>query len=220
MRLDFYLITQHTVQAVDKCIVKPAFLTDHSSVELTLAFEHRIKGPGYWKLNTSLLSDRTNVDAINKVIQIELDQCHSTAKLQWEMITLSSRGSSLQFAKRKKKAKSNELAALQKKLQFNQDKIADIPAILRESHHNHILRLQHDINKILAERARGAIIRSRANFELLSDKPTIYFMNLEKMNYVAKTIFRLRDSKGDIIDDPDHILKLQRDIYQDLYSTN
>ena len=60
-------------------------------------------------------------------------------------------------------------------------------------------------------------MRSRANYELNSDKPSKYFLNLEKKNFVAKTIYRLQNNRGQIIHDPKVILNTQKEFYQELY---
>ena len=56
-RLDFFLISQAMSQLVLKVDIKPGLQTDHSAVLLELDLTLVLRGPSYWKLNTSLLRD-------------------------------------------------------------------------------------------------------------------------------------------------------------------
>ena len=66
---------------------------------------------------------------------------------------------------------------------------------------------------------RGHLIRSRSEIMADWEKPSKYFLNLEKRNYVNKTILELKTENGNKINDSYEILKLQKEFYQDLFST-
>ena len=115
-RLDFILVSVPFAQMVDTCQIKPNIRCDHSLVCMEFAFNFSKKGPGFWKLNTSLLKDKDYVQRINNLIDIECAQNYKTRKICWEMIKIGVKGSTIQYSSRKKKAKMNELTALQKKV--------------------------------------------------------------------------------------------------------
>ena len=68
------------------------------------------------------------------------------------------------------------------------------------------------------KKIKGCIIRSRASLTDNWEKPSKYFLNLEKRNHVNKNIPSLIDGDTEIIDSA-KILTLQRDFYADLYSS-
>ena len=136
------------------------------------------------------------------------------------MIKLAIRGTTVQYAARKKKAKNNELQALERKLKTTQDKLINLPQILIESEETQIVRLQKNINQMMTEKAMGAVMQSRANWEYNADRPSKYFLNLEKYNFSKKTIYRLKRPDGTIEDDSKNILHMQKEYYENLYSTS
>ena len=145
-------------QFVEESQIIPGISTDHSMVTLSMTFNPSQRGPGYWKFNTSLLRDKNYVDKINNLIDIEMNQTHSTKKLEWEMIKLSTRGSTVQYSSRKKKAKKNELDALHKKLLLKQQQLHKGEPLILDSIQAHIHLIQQDINKILTQKAMGVVV--------------------------------------------------------------
>ena len=219
VRLDFFLISDALANLVKKSEIIPGFRTDHSTVILEIELNTAKRGPGYWKMNTSLLKDRDYIDKINKVIEIELNQEYATQKLRWEMVKLSVRNSTLQYSARKKKARDNTLTALQKKLKFTQEKLPNLPQTLLDSTDAQIGLLQRDINALMTQKAKGAAMRRRSRWEFNADRPSKYFLNLEKRNFCKKTIYRLQDDDGNIITEQDTILRCQKRFYEDLYTS-
>ena len=63
------------------------------------------------------------------------------------------------------------------------------------------------------------MIRSRAALIDNWEKPSKFFFNLEKRNYVNKNIPSLKDENDHEIFDSAEILLLQRNFYEDLYSS-
>ena len=63
-RLDYVLVTEGFLQFIKNIEVLPEYKTDHSAVMLTANFGESKRGPGYWKLNNSLLRDPDYVEKI------------------------------------------------------------------------------------------------------------------------------------------------------------
>ena len=108
--------------------------------------------------------------------------------------------------------------ALQRKKKDIHNKLPNLPYSLMNSTEAQLNRINHDINTILAEKARGAVIQSRCKWEFLAERPTRYYLNLGKQNFLKKTIYRLKDENDQIISDPATILKMQNKFYQNLYT--
>ena len=64
------------------------------------------------------------------------------------------------------------------------------------------------------------MIRSRAEWLHESEKPTKYFMTLEKQNYINKTIKKNHDLIGKIYSKQEDILDQVKKYYLDLFSNH
>ena len=98
----FFLISQSLMCNVKSAEILPGFKTDHSMITLTVAQYENIRGPGYWKLNTSFLSEIEYVNKIKSTIksvteEYQHDQTMNNSSL-WEMIKLKVREQSLKYA--------------------------------------------------------------------------------------------------------------------------
>ena len=67
-RIDFFLTSTSLNPAVTKADILAGYKTDHSLRTLHLANNNNPRGPGFWKLNTSFLSDSEYVNVIKKTI--------------------------------------------------------------------------------------------------------------------------------------------------------
>ena len=57
-RLDYWLISNNLQDSVSVTNIIPAIKTDHAAISLDSNISrNHIKGPGYWKMNCSLLDD-------------------------------------------------------------------------------------------------------------------------------------------------------------------
>ena len=107
-RLDYFLIPQSHLTCVVDCQITLGYLSDHSYIELTLEWEASIRGRGFWKLNTSLLTDPEYVSEINKTIDFAQFRYEELSPaLKWEMlktdiIEISMQHSHIKASKRKK----------------------------------------------------------------------------------------------------------------------
>ena len=72
---------------------------------------------------------------------------------------------------------------------------------------------------LVKEEMKGLMIRSKAKWIKEGEKPTKYFLNLEKRNYVNKTITKLVNKKGLEVIEQDQILNECKSFYKNLYSS-
>ena len=78
--------------------------------------------------------------------------------------------------------------------------------------------LNLELAAIREDRLKGAQIRARSLKLNEGEKPSSYFLSLEKANYINKTMLEIYDIKDRLIKDREGILKAQKDFYQKLYS--
>ena len=68
-RLDFFLISRGICSHVTQTNIIPGYRTDHSMIIISLSLNSNPRGPGYWKLNTSFLSEIEYINKIKTVIK-------------------------------------------------------------------------------------------------------------------------------------------------------
>jgi len=105
-QLDFFLTSASLIPAVTKADILAGYKTDHSLITLHLANNSNPRGPGFWKLNTSFLSNSEYVNVIKKTIAEVANEYNNNNEvdpmLLWDIIKMRIRSSSLKYAKEKK----------------------------------------------------------------------------------------------------------------------
>ena len=78
------------VNYVTHADIVPGFKMDHSMITLNAALHSNPRGKGFWKLNTSLLSEMKHVQEIKTTIESTVNQYKDNTlvnpALLWEMI--------------------------------------------------------------------------------------------------------------------------------------
>ena len=88
-RLDYWLISDNLHDLVSKVDILASIKTDHSSIVLEVEdIQEGYRGPGFWKLNTSLLTRPDYVDMINNELPIWLEEANdlSSTRSKWDWI--------------------------------------------------------------------------------------------------------------------------------------
>ena len=98
-RLDFFLVTESLMCNVKSANISTGYKTDHSLIEIKIALHSNMRGPGFWKLNTSLLTEIDYVNQIRTVIKDTQEEYKNDRSvddaLMWEIIKLKIRELSL-----------------------------------------------------------------------------------------------------------------------------
>ncbi|CAC5379210.1 unnamed protein product [Mytilus coruscus] len=88
-RLDFWLISNFLSSSVTKTSIVPSIKSDHSLIKLTLSGENfSERGPGFWKFNSGLLTDRDYVDIVKNTLSECDNKYHNLENktLKWDTI--------------------------------------------------------------------------------------------------------------------------------------
>ena len=115
------------------------------------------------------------------------------------------RGFTIAFAKRKAKNKRDEEKKLQAQLNellSQSEKCKNNPQL-----RIHIQTIQVRLKRIIEQKVKGAIIRSKARWVEYGEKNTRYFLNLEKRRGEKKNINKLKLNDGTETGDQEVILK-------------
>ena len=113
-RLDFFLVSLSIAGRIPSADILPAYKTDHRLCTIDINCHSNPRGPGFWKLNSALLSEAEYVNAIKSTIAETVSEYESDEQvdevLLWEMIKLKIRDASMKYSKVKMRAMKNEEA--------------------------------------------------------------------------------------------------------------
>ena len=182
-------------------------------------------------MNNSLLQKNDYINTINKIIQEEIMKFalpvyninflkSSSGNIYFkidsdlflELLFLRIRGETIKFASVLKKQTNNREKQL----------IADIESIesdenLRCIHSNLLTDKKSELRNLRESKVKGEAIRSRAQGLMKGEKPSSFFCNLERRNFVEKTIKKLQDKEGHYITAQGDILKETEKFYTKLF---
>lgn len=157
---------------------------------LELDFQTFVRGPGYFKLNSSLILDSDYQNIIKKSI-LEIANINKTANPNtlWELIKGTVRNETIKYATmKKKKSNANEEKYLKdiqelNKLIVNTEDINQMEALKRE-----LDQKKTELENLIENKLNGYIIRSKAQIVEQNEKNTKYFASLEKKKSESKLI--------------------------------
>ena len=217
-RLDKFLISTELLEKVQKSnILIPGIKTDHKCVTMFLDFGKNKRGPGRWKMNTSILNDKAYVEKVKTLLsKTQKDYENISKQLIWEMCKLRIKEFSISYCKQKIKIKNNLIEDLENKVQAKEKELID-------SNYNHNIQAQRDIlandlHNLIEEKNKGAYIRSRAKWMEEGEKSTKFFFNLEKQNISKNTIKKLKRNDGSYTKNDADIIEEGRSFYENLYA--
>ena len=199
-RLDYFLISENLCNIINRAKIKPGYKTDHSLIEITIDNKIQDKGPGYFKLNNTILLKEDYQTQIKHEIKsvVELNK-NSNPNTLWELIKGTVRNVSIKFSSMTKKRNQEKehqiikkLETLEKQLNNNTADDENIIKSIRET------KLEYE--NIIEEKINGMLIRARAIHIDQNEKSSKYFANLEKRHYDSKTIHKLKINNKEIRD--------------------
>ena len=188
--------------------VFPGF-SDHRALILEIPFTKVEKGPGYWKLNASILEDPSFLDLAEEVIDnAALDFASYGDRELWEIMKIKLKDSAMAFSRAKAYNRNNSLknkAILVETLRRNNPEDPEIQAI------------ENEINSIAQSEIQGQIIRSKINWAEKGEKSTKFFLNLEKIRQKQNTISAVQHNNSIVTSTPE-IMKALKEFYTNLYA--
>ena len=182
----------------------PHILSDHSIVHSNIQLPtNNTPGPGYWKLNTSILQDTEYTTLMTKTLNTIIERRDPNEPLQqwWDALKNTIRTTTIKYCRKKAQDQKRKLTGLHKLL----DKTTD-------SHKQREIKL--DIQELHIQKQLGTLIRSREKTILNEEKPTKYFYLQEKQRQSKQHITELHVTNETKI----HIYKDKTNIMHTLHS--
>ena len=218
-RLDYIMMTEKCkVCCKNMSLVKPV-KGDHMAILMTATCQDKPKGPGYWKLNGSLLKEEGYRTEIIKVIESTCKEYRElkSKRILWEILKINIKESSINYSKQHKKKISKRECYLQERLDVLEDKInhQDCNMIYKEEHD----KITNELREIYDRKVRGSQIRSKARWVEDGERSSKYFMGLEKQRQSNNVINRVKNLHDKIIEDDNEILGEIKSFYDKLYTT-
>ena len=221
-RLDFFLVSQSMMSNITQADILCGYKTDHSMITINTALRNP-RGPGFWKMNTSFLTDVNYVNQIRTTIREVLSEYKNDTSvnpsLLWEMIKLKIREQSLKYAADSKANMLRKEEELEKRINILQTLIES--EVTGEQEKVDACREQEvkkkDLERIIEYRTKGAILRAKCRWHNEGEKNTKYFLNLEKRHYKNGVISQLKIGENRFVTSDKDILKECENFYRNLY---
>ena len=217
-RIDFWLTSTHLQDGISLTDIIPSIRSDHSVITLNLCPPNDdVKGPGFWKMNTSLLNDSNYKNMMQTLLHSLInDQTDDFLNLnaRWEWIKYNIRKETMSYSKHKAFQRKKKEKDLQDELKKSYVDFEQNPCIDTKSKW---LDLKRQLEVFYDKEIEGMIIRSKIKWFEEGEKSSKYFLNLEKRNYARKHITKLLVNDKVITNQKD-ILKAQHNFYKELYS--
>ena len=208
-RLD-RLYLSATLTSLSHSII-PHVLSDHSIVTVTVQLPTNNKpGPGYWKLNTSILQEVEYTTLMKgKLDQMIADrESGETLQQWWDTLKNTVRTTTITYCRKKAQDLKRKLTALHKLLDNTTD-----------AHKQKEIKL--DIQELHVQKQLGTLIRSREKTILNEEKPTKYFYLQEQQRQTKQHITELQvtnDTKTQTHHDKINIMHTLHNHYRKHYT--
>ena len=214
-RLDFFLLSKNIVNCTFKSNIKNGYKTDHSLITVSLNFDKTTRGPGYFKLNNSLILDVDYQNIVkSSILETVAINHEANPNILWEIIKGNIRNETIRYATMNKlKSKENEnklekeISDLKTQIQTcnNNDTLENLVNLLNNK--------TTELTEIIDKRINGIIVRSKADFVENNERNTKLFSNLEKKRSESKVIKQLNINNKTVVE-PTEILNQQKRFYE------
>ena len=131
---------------------------------------------------------------------------------RWEYLKFRIREVSQDFARNSAQEINLIISQLSEYIQEMEEKLESANMELLE-------RTKQDLQGFADKKAQSNMFRSKVQFYEFGEKPSSYYLSLEKSRYNAKTCTALFNEENQLITNTRGILKLQSDFYRKLYTS-
>lgn len=213
-RLDFFLVSDHLSEGVTKLKVIENVQSDHSIVTMHINNVRAPKGPGIWRLGTDLLVSDEFIEQCSSFLQDwETPPELTDPTVIWDWYKTEIRRFIRGYTKELRSKEGQLIADLQSQLEGLYDSADAGETISAEE----LESLKRELREIEEEKASKLIFRSRSRWVQLGEKPTGYFLNLEKRARRDRQLTTIFNEEGQLTSEPASVLATCKDFYQKLY---
>ena len=206
-RIDYWLSSISLNSQIKSVFYSFAPYTDHSAINMIVNIDEIKRGPGIWKMNSSILVDQNYIEGITSLWTKWQNKKDSYAdkKRWWDLGKRHIKSYSISYSKEKSMVNKCNLTEIEEKIDLMKKANADYE------------RLQKQYEDLFSIKSKGARVRSRIKDWEEGEKSTKYFYSLEKRNAKEKSWSEILDPHGNLITGHENIQKRQLEFYQDLF---
>ena len=233
-RLDFFVLSSGLMNTVVSSSICHGYRSDHSLIQCNFKLNKIVYGRGYWKFNSCLLQDEHYINLILQVINETISEysCSPYDKtkvcsmngndicfviddqLFFETLLCNIRGKSISYSAHIKKVNSEREQFLIKEIDWMENNLSENSWKL-----NYVDSLKDELQNIRFNKVKGILLRSRAQRVEEDEKPSRYFLNLEKKKFEEKLISHLKTDNDNDLYDVSEIKDEVYKFYKELYRT-
>lgn len=213
-RLDYWFIpAQFSPHTIVK--ISPHPLSDHCILSIKITLTEVKRGPGFWKFDNLLLADKDFIEEMTAHIQEAQLEDLPNPNLQWEWLKYKMRLFSIQFSITKSRKRKQLVRDLEERLMELAEKhdMVDSQDVIEETK-----SIKRELGEIAQTKASAAAFRAKAKWALHGEKPSAYFLGLEKRQSRNNAVTSLLDSQGHTITDNKDILEMERVYFENIYT--
>ena len=217
-RLDMFWLSSSLHEHVSEVSIYPFFRSDHSYVFLRLTLPSLPeRGPGVWKLNTSLLQDAALCSEVRQLWsdwQLEQATFPSLA-VWWDAGKARVKHLLRNSSREKAKVRRSRVSSLERdvnELAEREAKGEDVSGLLKEA--KDALELEH------LHVAEGARIRAKEQWAEEGETSSAFFFRQEKVRAPRRLFAGIRDAHGTIVRSVSAILRVWCLFYVQLFSAS
>ena len=173
-------------------------------ITLQISLNSNIRGRGFWKLNTSFLSETEYVNQIKSIIAKTIDE-HSQdntvyPSLLREMVKMKVREVSIKCGAITKRNIRKEQEEIEISITTLEEQLthSDVNDKQKKQMWCDIEGKKRELERIIEYQTKGAILGSKSRWYNKGEKNTKYFLNVEKRNCKQATITELKVSEEDL----------------------
>jgi len=215
-RLDFWLISDFCQDEVEETSIKTAIRTDHAAIIISFnSLDDQIRGPSYWKFNSSLIEDEYYTSAVENKIPEWLEEFKDVTdkRVLWDLIKYRVRQFSMKYSKEKAFLRKHELLQIEASLKQAEETVITDPST---SNLEKLEKLKIKYDSYFEYIAKGVIVRSRANWYEQGEKSNKYFLGLESNRGTKRCIRKMFTSKGTLTSNQKNVMKQIENFYSNL----
>ena len=220
-RIDYIFVDNSVMQYIKSCNVNTSPAPDHKAIIIEIETHSQQRGPGYWKLNASVLNETKYIEGIENIFQKEKEFGESKNIIKpiiWDMMKIKFKEFSRKYCQNRKKIEKNKIIEIEKKIEEVEENIL-------KSNENESIKLEikkngliNEMNVELKHQVEACQIRARAIWTEKGEKNSTYFLSLEKKRQQCNTIEKVE--KGDSFTNNNaEILEEIKQFYTHLYTS-
>ena len=221
-RLDRWYIPDSMKTWVDNVSHKVCTVSDHFFTILDFkGFDNESGrfGPGYWKQNTKVYDDPLFVLDMNNLWQNDLQNNVLKDDFWWENCKVQFKKLIIRHSRKlsdRTRKQIEELEGIAHSF-INWIAFSNDPQIVEQSK-DCLAQVKKELNDLLVDKIKGAMVRTRAQILEQGEKPTRYFLQLEKKIAKSKLITEVKIGEN-IITEPLGIIKEVRGFWKNVFTS-